>query len=243
MTGGRLFPSGRRRIREEDVELALTGARSTTTVVARITSDAYGEIPPDARVSLVIIWSRWDHRHVELGTWAARSTGMTTTFPAELPGTARARLLVADPTTERLIATAESLKVTVGVGAIGASSLLQARYVELGQVPYRLDFDPSPSLLINSRLKDPPGLESDPMFVALVWPQVVRQVADWLCRDADDEQAIEWTNALVGGTHLETPPNDEDPSEQQNWVDEVVKHACDQHSPTDLLSRTLKERS
>lgn len=117
--------------------------------------------------------------------------------------------------------------------------ILPVERVELGQQLWKLDFrEREVFLLLN---KSVPGLmeqvRSDPLFCAVVYPEVVRQILTRAIAEnvepdeEDDRWPILW---LRFGKKLhprkEDPPKPQDPEEDRDqWIEEVVDAFCNAH--------------
>lgn len=125
---------------------------------------------------------------------------------------------------------------------------------DLGEEIWRLDFkEHDVYLLVNEKT---PGLEdqarSDPLFYAAVYPEVVRRVLTAAFREGasiDEEGEDRWPHLwLRFGKSLhptkENPPDepyeDENHEEHDDWIDEVVRAFCDQHSMRSKYANALE---
>jgi hypothetical protein len=133
--------------------------------------------------------------------------------------------------------------------AAGRRGILPVEPAELGQQLWKLDFkEHDVFLLVNKSIH---GLgervRSDPLFYAVVYPQVVRQVlmqaiAEDVDLDEDDDRwPVMW---LRFGKNLhptrESPPSGESSQEErEEWIEEVVDAFCDEHSMKDKYSSVL----
>ena len=110
-------------------------------------------------------------------------------------------------------------------------SLLEVEPVELGDELWRLDLDGEPRLQVNSTAAaDWRQLAKSPVFVALVYPAVLRQILVNILqqkhRDTDDDSdwRSKWLRfaTLLPGVDPELPAKDADEDESKRWADDVV---------------------
>jgi len=118
-------------------------------------------------------------------------------------------------------------------GEDGRDSLLPVGTKDLGNVPWRLDFnnEARPKLLLNFRI---PGavdrISSDPVFQGLVFPGVIREILTWIYWAEDggweEENGDSWQNLWIEFARRvlgeEPPETKSDPSDVRKWIDEVV---------------------
>lgn len=123
--------------------------------------------------------------------------------------------------------------------ATGRRGILPIERTDLGEEVWKLDFrDHEVFLLVN---KDIPGLvetvQSDPLFFAVVYPQIVRRVLakafdeDVDIEEEEDRWPIMW---LRFGKNLhparENPPTGTDRKEEaDDWIEDVVEAFCNSH--------------
>ena len=110
-------------------------------------------------------------------------------------------------------------------------SLLEAVPAALGDELWRLDLDNEPRLLVsNSAAADWRQLAKSPIFVALVYPAVLRQILANVLqqehRDTDDDSdwRSKWLRfaTLLPGVDPELPDKDADDDECGRWADDAV---------------------
>jgi len=125
----------------------------------------------------------------------------------------------------------------------GRRGILPVEPADLGQQLWKLAFrEQDVFFLVNKNI---PGLvdrvRCDPMFYAVVYPEIVRQVLfKAIAENVDlEEEGDRWPILwLRFGTELlpvrEPPPKCDDPEEDQEaWIEEVVKAFCETHSLKD----------
>jgi len=236
----RINYTGRKRIYRENVQLRLTAADRLKLQVDRIDlSDI--DLPGDARIILEA-QVRTNLVRVECGTVAKPKLPSGEPLPEfDCPEGITFRVKVVGVSGEsdgKLLAAADGLRATTDGEQADRQSLLPVRPADIGQLLWRLDFDDtgSPNLLINKFL--PNGwneLARQPYFRALVFPEVIRQVAAWVVDHLDDaidnpdSPAAPWVKYFkveLGQDLLAAaiPPGDEERRQwAQEWADEIAE--------------------
>ncbi len=135
--------------------------------------------------------------------------------------------------------------------------LLHVDFLDLGQLIWRLDLDGDwPILLLNKNVENIREIaRSDLTFLALVYPEIVRQilyktVVDEDHTDPETDGEEDWMSAwlrfalsLVGRKQL-PPSGESEPviQEKLKWIDEVVDAFCSNHQTLEKFSKSLKIR-
>lgn len=191
---------------------------------------------------LVIAHAGSTSRRYELGTVNAWSRE-----PHDLDGLdgsqiLRFRVLIRNEGSARLIATAENIRC-VGDGDI--ESLLPIISVDLGQRLWAVEVNEEGALLQCNQYVFPSGAsaESYPPFRALVLPEALRQVLEYLAKDPDvmAEGTIwfEW-GTWMRNVGIETPPP-QDEDRRAEWVRESTAKFCDYFKSADDLQQALQQ--
>ena len=159
-------------------------------------------------------------------------------FDIDSANVVRFRVKVVDNTTNerRIVAAADDITVSAESSDGGALvSLLPVEFRDLGDVPWRVQFEASgPVLELNNRVD---GIErlarNDAAFFALVYPAAVREiltrilVVDELEGDESDEWWSLWLRWARDLTDAPLPDGDED--DRGAWIAEVVAGFCGRH--------------
>lgn len=151
----------------------------------------------------------------------------------------------------------------IGVGADDGKLLAAARHVrpeastaggkdpilpiapsqDLGQRLWRIELDSTPTVFVNAGIGDWKGFTREPHFQALVFPEVVRQVALWVYENRetveDDDAALaQWHRFLtsIGKDVIGNPP-DED--EEAAWAEDAAAAFCRRHKFLDRILLTI----
>lgn len=251
----RLNFTGRKRIPRDRIQIEVFDGSPRTFSAAISLHDM--SLPDDAAVYLEAtcagstVVQRFDFGRV--GKIAAKSTPKLTEVQGE---NVFFTLKVVDisEVVGRILGVAENIRPErAGTQTVaGRRGILPIEEVDLDQEIWKLEFrDHDVFLLVNKRI---PGLvdrvSADPMYYALMYPEIVRQVLTRAISenvepdDADERWPVLWLR-FGRGLHptFEAPPGAEDGSEAiQEWVDEVVATFCEQHLLRDkLLSSSLTE--
>ena len=141
----------------------------------------------------------------------------------------------------RLLGVADSIRPekTGEQTVSGRKGILPVERRPLGQQLWKLDFqEHDVFLFVNSEV---PGLSesvrSDPVFFALIYPEVVRQILNRAIASGGDPEANDdtWSTLWLSfarkihPTH-ESPPTASEFEEIDEWVEMVVVSFCDLHS-------------
>lgn len=187
------------------------------------------------------------------GTWAEPSP------PADrsLSGLGASAFLfdfkVVEPGSGRLLAAAWGLRSASRDGGGSASSepLLEVnRRGDMGQLLWALEFRQDTVWLnVNNQLRDIDSVVRGPLFRALVFPAIIREVlAAAMRRGAGDEDEgwarnwIRWARCLEPLTpDVEAGEGDGPLSpEQSDWIDRVVRAFCDRQAALEGLRAVLE---
>ena len=219
--------TGRRRLRQGDVAVQINeDARPLTFGVTKLDLDSYG-FPEQASVC-VEVYRQMSYQRIDCGTVGELelpNNAVLTEFRE--PDALRYRI--------KVISKGDRNGQLLGEFNArfdqGQDSLLPVDPDDsLGQEVYRVNFDgDEPVLLINSsKLPDWKGVATDPVFVALVYPSVLRQILERAVRDQfPDEDSDDWqsrwvrfaTNFLRVSKPSENPEGDE----LDEWIEEAVE--------------------
>lgn len=149
----------------------------------------------------------------------------------------------------RILGIAENVRAAKGGDqtAVGRRGILPIERVELGQQLWRLEYrEHDVFLLVNRNVSDlAVRAGSDPLFYAVVYPQIIRDILTRsLFHETPDVEADDdrWFNlwARFGmqlhPLHLRPPNGDEEESEAREWIEEVVKAFCTNHTLRDRFT-------
>ena len=150
----------------------------------------------------------------------------------------RFRVKVVDNThaERRILAAADDITISVEGGEGGARvSLLPVNFRDLGDLPWRVELEPSGAVLeLNNRID---GIErlarNDAAFFALVYPSAVREILTQILLveryDVAEESDEWWSLWLRWGRELTDMPVPDDTDERRGWIDDVVSTFCGRH--------------
>lgn len=255
----RINYTGRQRILRESVGLRVNTDPTPKLYVDRLDLSEV-ELPPDARIILEA-QRRTNFMRLESGTVAAPD------LPAGVPlvefdspngMTFRVKVVgVSGDDLGKLLAGADGLRAVADGEPVDRTALLSVRPADLGQSLWRLDIDEAgnPSLLINKSIAM--GWNEFarlPLFRALVFPEVTRQVAMWVVSnwsDADEDPEspvnpwIRYFRYELGQTLSESsiPAAEEDRSEwARDWADEVTAKFSRKHKFLESVNIALGDQ-
>jgi hypothetical protein len=122
----------------------------------------------------------------------------------------------------------------------GRRSFLPVIQVDLGEVPWKLEFETySVTLLINDKLDDAKYiLLNDPVKMALIFPAVIREIVSKIISIKDyslegDEWFVDCNKYFSGVLKLKFPDSENATEEEENeFVNHVVAKFCELHKST-----------
>jgi hypothetical protein len=222
------------RVSLDHQDVAITVA---TGLAQEVTVDWTGcqkKVPDDAKVvveaktagamqSLRFEWGTWKNPIPPVERSLAPLGATTFTFD----------LKAVDTTTGRILAAVWNVRPPGdGEGATGASeSLLWLNFEDLGQVAWTLAFDEGVALVVNSRLSDAQTFVDSPLFLALVFPAVIRAVLTRALAEGADEDGDVWARQWVAWARDQKDPGFEITKtdegaltpEHDAWIEDVVR--------------------
>lgn len=114
-------------------------------------------------------------------------------------------------------------------------SILSVTFKPLNGIIWDIDFATTsgrPSLVVNSKV-NPERVKTDPVFAALVFPIVIRDVLRYLLKDADPEEISDNPWIIFAQTYVDayTPDEADDDKNEElkaNWISGVVSEFANQ---------------
>jgi hypothetical protein len=226
----------RKRIPSDRVDFQIRPSDGAPSFDARL--DLTGlELPTTSRV-YVEAYYKSSLQRFDFGTVASVVTPGTTVLDQVDQGNLiyfRVKVVDTDGKHGRLVAEVDGLHAAGRTGA-NRFCILPVNFVDLGEQLWRLSFaPPQPVLEVNSFSGAEGFVRSDPMFMALVYPEVVRQVLRNILIDSDldDLDGLnEWQDRWVRFAktfHPEEIPASgaDDDDARTRWVEEVVRCFCE----------------
>lgn len=242
----RINHTGRKRIEKSRAEFLLEGEPGNQGFSTTVKFDGL-DLPPSAPV-FIEAYQRYALQRFDCGTVATFSLppdSRLTELDRDLPIQFRIKVVDTAGPQGRLIAGVKGIRASnEQPEAEGRERLLPVVSRELGDVPWRVNLqeDSLPELALNNRI---PGcidrIQHDPLFQALVFPGAVRSVLSWIywrdLANSEEEWVTRWlgfASAIAG----EEAPDGEDPTEVENWVEDVVTAFSRKHS---LCARLVEQ--
>ncbi len=213
---------------------------------------------PNARVAIeAYVGSRTER--FELGTVSGPdlSRRRLANFRADDPVLFRVKVIDETNDAGRLLGLAKQIRPK-GPDDINYSSLLPVTVGALENLVYRVDFSPdsSPTLVLNEQLDQvaPEGIKaiarSHPMFVALVFPAVLREILTHLLLvdeiRPDDEDMDSWKRKWIDFARLLNPsefPQRDDPDGVLNWIESGVTEFARKTASLPRFEQALRDQS
>lgn len=148
----------------------------------------------------------------------------------------------------RILAVADDIRVTEGGEGSSRVPLLPVQFSDaLGQVPWRIIFEPdSPLLELNNSID---GIEQmakeDLAFFAFVYPAAVREILTQILL-VDKHEAFEdpddwWSRWIRWASSLTTDPLPSDVDDARQWIEDVVAAFCGAHRTVERLQGSEDE--
>jgi hypothetical protein len=199
---------------------------------------------PDNALVICTAKSGNTSKRFNLGTVSAYSRKPMSLAGIDESSVLKFRLLVRNENDSSLIASAEDIR-PVDVDDQDGESLLPMLAADLGQVVWKLDLDEGlgPTLLFNKKVfPNAAGANNYTPFVALVLPEVMRQILVDLkenASDFDDDGCwrYQW-GKMFGDIGISLPTDDED----NNWIEETLMVFSEKFSFADDLKLNLVGR-
>jgi len=165
----------------------------------------------------------------------------------DLSGPTAFRVLVVDESQRNgmLLGCGDNFRADTGDDDANKSSILPVRHYPLGQLPWRIFFEPgaAPELHLNSQIPNAIAkMRSDPLFQSLILPAALREVlTHYLWNDEDSEGDVHCERWMAFASMFgEERPNGEDPTELHRWVDEIVSAFSERFKLNEMLLSTFE---
>jgi len=232
----RINYTGRSKILREDARVFMTpreGARAVFRVELKLGD--YG-LPPDAAIRV---------EAYRLTTWMGFDFG-TIAMPDALGDRElaefgdgedilfRVKVISADPAKRVVLAEADGIRGSApGDDPDGREPILPVVGEDLGHLVWELVVEPRPILKMNKSVPDWRGAAKHPAFIALVFPQVLRQVLvaatnpdDGSDREDNRDALSRWIRFIERVPGVPPLPERRTPDEATEWVETAVGAFC-----------------
>lgn len=236
----------RKRIPREHVKVALHGDLPIAVVSASFALAEYG-FPGTAQLVLEA-QAGWTVQRFEFGTidsiQAPRDARLSE-FDSLAGVLFRVKVIATGDHGGRLLGTADALHPSSSLEDAGQRSFVVVRPADLGDLIWRLEFDEDQAiLLVNRRLGDHHDFLRRKEVIALVFPEVLRQLLlEAIDRPADEEDIGHWTTqAKLLGERLATRPAPQHDDEEavDEWAVEAVKAFARRHRLIENVSTWIE---
>jgi hypothetical protein len=212
------------------------------------------ELPPKAKV-FVEAHYKSSYQRFDFGTVDAVSPPAERTLDEVDRADAilfRVKVVDTEDALGRLVAEADDLSPDDAGDGTDRYCILLVNFVEMGEQLWRLDVgEDRPMLCVNKLI---PGaaafVKSDPVFVGLVYPEVVRQVLKHIVLQeewAGADGLSGWREMWIRFARLlaaDEPPAQADEAEREEWIEDVVCAFCErQQLRTRLVESRTQERA
>ncbi|MCH7641247.1 hypothetical protein IID22_03560 [Patescibacteria group bacterium] len=246
----RINHTGRKKIERSNVSISIVehdqNRRSFTADLALKALD----LPGDAKV-FVEAYYKQSIQRFSFGTVSnIRTPESTSLDEIDHGGTILFRVKVVDSTSKvgRLLAAAERINAKGQSDEDNRDYLVTLKTADLGEDIWRMELssDIKPCLIINNRIPNASvRVKSDPVFQGLILPAMVRDVLTYLFWDEEchiDEETwqVSWIEYCENLTTTDLPENG-DPGELRNWMDDVVTKFCNSFRLGSRLVNQLTE--
>jgi hypothetical protein len=244
----RLNYTGRKRIARDRVQLRVRQVDGAPVLdVVRIDLQNLGL--PGSATLVVEAYRRSRYIRCSAGTVSAPTlpSGVTLgEFEAAESPLFRVKVVSPDGEAGKLLAVADQLKPIVE-GEEPQNSLLSVAPADLGQQLWRLDLsDDYPQLLVNIAVGDWRNFAAMPFFSALVLPEALRQVIEWVVQEPSDLDEEDTPRALWVGFLTEALGHDprganlSGSEDKETFIGDAVRQFCAQHRFLDAVVQELE---
>lgn len=236
----------RRKIPREHVQVAVQGDFPSAIVSASFTLADHG-FPGTAKLVLEA-QAGWTVQRFEFGTVDSIQPpreAKLSEFDSLAGVLFRLKVIVTGDHEGRLLGTADALHPSSSLEDAGQRSFVVVRPADLGDLIWRLEFDEDQAILmVNRRLGDHHDFLRRKEVVALVFPEVLRQLLlEAIDRPADEEDLGHWTaQAKALGERLATrpAPRPDDEEAVEEWAVEAVKSFARRHRLLENVSTWIE---
>lgn len=236
----------RKKITREHVSVVIQGDLPEATIRANFSLSDYA-FPGSAQLVLEA-QAGWTVQRFEFGTIdSIRPPGdaRLTEFDSPSGVIFRLKVIAAGHHGGILLGTADGLRPSSSIEEAGQRSFVVVRPAELGDLIWRLEFDEEQAiLLVNRRLGDHHDFLRRKEVVALVFPEVLRQLlVEAVDRPVDEDDHADWAvQAKELGVRLATrpAPRPDDDEALEEWAVDAVKAFARQHRLLDNVSNWIE---
>ena len=241
-TTKRLNYTGRRRIDHTDARVTLIDDGNDPAFSADLNLQPY-DLPGQAQV-LVEARAGWTVMRFPFGTVGSLApAGQTTLSAFDTLNAIRVPIRILDGSVEtaRVLAVADNIRPRNATIDQSGRSFLEVRQTALGQLPWALELNETPPLLlINDKFDDARAVVRSESFRGLVLPEIYRHLLTVALEEYGEEADGSWQRQCVALAYTHTkrsPPPPDDRDAADSWIDDAVGAFCVRHS----ILRTAKQ--
>ncbi|OAI41707.1 hypothetical protein AYO40_02625 [Planctomycetaceae bacterium SCGC AG-212-D15] len=243
----RLNYTGRKKIRREDVSIALTERPNLPATFDVDLKLSEYKLPDDALVSvearLQTRWMRFGYGSVGAIVPAADRT--LTEFDSTDGMVFSVKVTAVSENPGKLLAEADGIPVRfLNQTEERRNPLLPVKSDDIGHEVYRLDFsnDP-PILLVNRAAGDKEAIARSPLFMSIVYPAALREILTRIVQieevddpdDDGDSWQARWLKFAVALPGVGPVPAKDD-GDREQWIDDVVATFAKQQAMLDRFT-------
>lgn len=233
----RINYTNKKRINQKDVKIHVYPSDNGSPIFdANLNLNKY-KLPQESKVFVEAYrqtsWMRFDFG--EIGNIQSTSNRVLTEF--DVPEVIRFRVKVtsADQTNGLLLAEADQIQPSFPEEEEDERfSLLPAKPDEdLQDQVYKLNLDDRPILLINSKVGDWRTVARDPVFISLVYPNVLREILNRILyveahfdTDLMSDWRSQWLYFASRLPGVSEPPDEQQVDKIDDWINEAVSAFC-----------------
>jgi hypothetical protein len=246
--------TGRKKLNKGNISITLTDDVPVKSFTADIDFEGMN-IPEEASVFIEPYYKssfmRFDFGKV--GAIIPPSNRYLTDIPSSSTILFRVKIVDESGVNGRLIRFADKIHpINVEPERINKQSILRVNWeAELGQQVYKVSFDTDgPMLEINRKLDNRREIIKSDAFFSLVYPSVVRQIAEEIFRppidwgEGDDNWQSKWIQffkkALYVGESIDFEEAEE--TEQSLWINQIVEAFCNKYRVRSKFENSLNSK-
>jgi len=249
-------------LKKKHVKISLSPKNSDGIRHFDLALDLPEQLPSDAMVSVEAYRSSMARMRFDFGTVGElkllpQADRLLHDFTDDLPPPLfRVKVTGAGSLRGRLLADARSVRVVGADELVRREGMLHIAHKDLDGPAWEVDFTNAgyePTLWIDDSADIDRQLASSPLFIALVYPEVIRRVLDYLLFEDkgasfDDESAwghpwLKVASAFPQMQGIPCPHDHDDDQEKRNWIDQAMRSFAKSKNIQGLLEEQQRGQS